>query len=110
MNNHAIELKEGKQPLFGLIYSQGPVKLETLKTYIITILANSFIRSSKSLTGTPILFDKKLDRSFRFSVDYRGLSNITSKNRYLLPLIGELLDWLGRARRFTQLDLTNAYH
>ena len=28
----------------------------------------------------------------------------------MLPLNGELLDQLGRARRFTQLDLTNAYH
>ena len=34
MNEHAIELEEGKQPPFGLIYSLGPVELETLKTYI----------------------------------------------------------------------------
>ena len=32
------------------------------------------------------------------------------KNRYPLLLIGELLDCLGRAKRFTQLGLTNAYH
>ena len=43
-------------------------------------------------------------------MDYRGLNNITIKNQYPLPLIGESLDRLGRARRFTQLDLTNAYH
>ena len=29
---------------------------------------------------------------------------------YLLPLIGESLDRLGRAKRLSQLDLTNAYH
>lgn len=28
----------------------------------------------------------------------------------MLPLIGESLDCLGRAKRFTQLELTNAYH
>ena len=33
-----------------------------------------------------------------------------SPNRYLLPLVEELLDRLKRARRFTQLDLTSAYH
>ena len=33
-----------------------------------------------------------------------------SLNRYPLPLVGELLDRLGRDRRFTQLDLTSAYH
>ena len=32
------------------------------------------------------------------------------KNRYLLPLIGKALDRWDRAKRFTQLDLTSAYH
>ena len=110
INEYAIELEEGKQPLFGLIYSLGPVELETLKTYIKINLANGFIRPSKSPAGAPILFDRKPDGSLRLCVDYRGLNNITIKNRYPLPLIGESLDWLGRARRFTQLDLTNAYY
>ena len=110
INEHAIELEEGKQPSFGPIYSLGPVELETLKTYIETNLANGFIRPSKSPAGAPILFDRKPDGSLRLCVDYRGLNNITIKNRYPLPLIGESLDRLGRARRFTQLDLTNAYH
>ena len=43
-------------------------------------------------------------------MDYRGLNTLTIKNRYPLPLIGESLDRLGRAKRFTHLDLTNAYH
>ena len=110
MNELAIKLEKGKQPPFGPIYSLGPVELETLKTYIETNLANGFIRPSKSLARAPILFDGKPDRSLRLCVDYRGLNNLTIKNRYLLPLIGESLDRLGRAKRFTQLDLTNAYH
>ena len=101
MNKYAIELKEGKQPSFGPIYSLGPVEWETLKTYIETNLANGFIRPSKSPTGAPILFDQKPDGSLRLYVDYRGLNNIIIKNWYPLPLIGELLDWLGQARRFT---------
>ena len=84
--------------------------METLKTYIETILANGFIRLSKSPTGAPILFDRKPDRNLRLCVDYWGLKNLTIKNQYPLPLIGELLDRLGRAKQFTQLDLTNAYH
>ena len=110
INEHAIELEEGKQPPFGPIYSLEPVELETLKTYIETNLANGFIQPSKSPAGAPILFDRKPDGSLRLCVDYRGLNNITIKNRYPLPLIGESLDRLGRARRFTQLDLTNAYY
>ena len=110
INTHAIDLEEGKQPPYGPIYSLGPVELETLKTYIETNLANGFIRPSKSPAGAPILFDRKPDGSLRLCVDYQGLNNLTIKNRYPLPLIGESLDRLGRAKRFTQLDLTSAYH
>ncbi len=110
INDHAIELVDDRQPPYGPIYSLGQVELETLKTYIENNLANGFIRPSKSPAGAPILFDKKPDGSLRLCVDYRGLNNLTIKNRYPLPLVGESWDRLGRARRFTQLDLTNAYH
>ena len=110
MNEHAIKLEESKQPSLRLIYSLGLVELETLKTYIKTNLANSFIRPSKSPVRAPIFFNQRADKSFRRCVDYWVLNNITIKNRYPLPLIGESLDWLGLARRFTQLDLINAYH
>ena len=110
INIHAIDLEEGKQPPYRPIYSLEPMELETLKTYIKTNLANGFIRPSKSPAGAPILFDKKQDGSLRLCVDYRGLNNITIKNRYPLPLVGESLDCLGRAKQFTQLDLTSTYH
>ena len=80
MNYHAIELEEGKQLSFSPIHSLGSVELKTLKTYIKTNLANGFIRPFKSLTETPILLDRKPDKSLRFCVDYGGLSNITIKN------------------------------
>ena len=81
-----------------------------LKTYIKTNLANGFIRLSKSPARAPIFFDRKPNRSLRLCVDYRGFNNITIKNQYPLSLIGKSLDWFGQAKRFTQLDLTNAYH
>ena len=110
MNKHAIEKEDGKQPSYELIYSLGLVGLETLKIYIKTNLANGFIQSLKYPAGTPILFVRKPNSSFRLCIDYHDLNNLTIKNRYLLSLIGESLDWLGRAKRFTQLDFTSAYH
>ena len=92
MNKHTIKLKEGKQPHFRPIYSLSPVELETLKTYIKTNLANDFMRLSKSPISAPILFDRKLDGSFRLCVDYWGLNNIIIKNQYPLSLINESLD------------------
>ena len=110
MNEHTIKLEKSKQPLFGSIYSLSSVELETLKIYIKTNLANGFIRLSKSPAKAPIFFDWKPNESFRLCVDYRGFNNISIKNQYLLPLISKLLDWLGQAKRFTQLNLTNTYH
>ena len=110
MNKRAIELEDTKQPTYGPIYSLGSVELETLKTYIEINLANGFIWSSKSPASAPILFVCKSDGSFWFYVNYRGPNNLTIKNRYPLPSIGESLNRLREAKRFTQLDLTSAYH
>ena len=95
INEHAIELMKGKQLPYGLIYAFNPVELETLKTYIKTYLKIVFIQPSKSPVGAPILFNKKLDDSLRLCINYQGFNNLTIKNIYLLPLIGEFLDRLG---------------
>ena len=101
INNHAIKLVDGQQPSHRPIYSLGPIELETLKAYIETNLANGFIRLSKSPTGVLILFDRKSNSFFWLCVNYRDLNNFMTKNRYPLPLIGKLLDRLGRVWRFT---------
>ena len=70
MNEYTIKLEESKQLLFESIYNLRPIKLKTLKTYIKTNLANSFIWSFKSLAKVPIFFDQKPDRSFHFYINY----------------------------------------
>lgn len=57
INNHIINLIDGKQLVYGLIYSPQLVELETLKTYIKTKLVNGFITPFKSLVNALILFD-----------------------------------------------------
>ncbi len=70
MNEHIIELIEGKQPPYEPIYTLSLVELETLKTYNKTYLETRFIRPSKSPAGALILFNKKLDGSLRLCVNY----------------------------------------
>lgn len=51
-----IQLENDKQLSYGLIYSLGPVELETLKIYIKTHLKTGFFRLFKSPSGTPMFF------------------------------------------------------
>ena len=85
-------------------------ELKVLRGYLDENLKKGFIRESKSPAGYPILFAPKKDGSLRLCVDYRKLNDITIKNRYPLPNIGELQDRLGRAKIFTKLDLRGAYN
>ena len=110
INKYAIKLFNSQQSPYGLTYSLRLVKLETLKAYIKTNLTNRFIRPSKSPISAPILFDQKSNGFLYLCVNYQSFNNLTIKNRYPLPLIGELLDRLRRTRRFTQLELTNIYY
>ena len=109
-NDYAIELINDWQLTYAPIYSLRPVELETLKVYIKNNLANHFIKPVKFSVGAPILFDKKSDGSLRFCKDYQYLNNLTIKNWYPLFLVRKSFDWLYWACRFTQLELTNAYH
>ncbi len=101
INDHTIELVDNQQLPYGSIYSLGQVELVTLKAYIKNNLANSFIKLFKFSTRAPIFFDKKLNKSLSFCKDYQGLNNLIIQNWYLLPLVRELLNRLGRAQYFT---------
>ncbi len=52
----------------------------------------------------------KKDGSLHLYVDYRGLNQITRKNRYPLPLICEGIDHLSGAKLYTKLDIQHAYN
>ena len=81
-----------------------------LRRYLQENLNKGFIRPSKSPAGAPILFVPKKDGSLRLYVDYRGLNKITVKNRYPLPLMGEILDRVNGATVFSKIDLKDAYY
>ena len=70
VNEHTIKLEEGKQPLYGQIYSLRPVKLKTFKTYIETNLANGFIWLFKSPAYGPVFFVQKPNGSLHLCVNY----------------------------------------
>jgi RNase H-like domain found in reverse transcriptase/Reverse transcriptase (RNA-dependent DNA polymerase)/Integrase zinc binding domain/Chromo (CHRromatin Organisation MOdifier) domain/Integrase core domain len=106
----AIELQEGKHAPYGPLYPLSAAELEVLRQYIQENLDKGFIRPSKSPAASPVLFVPKKDGSLRLCVDYRGLNSVTVKNRYPLPLVGEIMDRVNGAQWFSKIDLKDAYH
>ena len=88
--------------------SQGD--LDVLRQQLDALLEKNLIRKSTSPWSAPVLFVKKKDGSLRMCIDYRALSNVTIKQRYLLPRLDECLDRLGNATIFSKIDLQNGYH
>lgn len=108
--DHAIEFEEGKTPGVGPIYSLSEPEQKALKQFLDEHLANGTIRPSQAPCGSPVLFVKKKDGSLRMCVDYRKVNSISTKDRYPLPRIQDLIDRLGQCSVFTKIDLRNAYH
>ena len=108
--DHSIQLKPDSAPPFGSLYGMSHKELLVLKQYIEENLAKGFMRHFSSPAGGPVLFVKKADGSLRFTVDYRGLNEMTIKNRYPLTLIQETLTRLQNARWYTKLDLRDGYY
>ena len=81
-----------------------------MEKYLSESLEAGIIRPSSSPAGAGFFFVGKKDGSLRPCIDYRGINDITIKNRYPLPLMNTAFDLLQGATIFTKLDLRNAYH
>ncbi|KAI7806903.1 Pol polyprotein [Triplophysa rosa] len=106
----AIDLLPGTSPPKGRLFSLSAPEREAMEKYIRSSLNAGLIRPSSSPAGAGFFFVQKKDGSLRPCIDYRGLNEITVKNKYPLPLMSSAFELLQGARVFTKLDLRNAYH
>ncbi|KAL0196874.1 hypothetical protein M9458_005414, partial [Cirrhinus mrigala] len=106
----AIDLVPGAVPPRGHLYSLSATEHQAMEEYVAEGLRAGTIRPSSSPAAAGFFFVKKKDGGLRPCVDYRGLNQLTIKNRHPLPLTNTALDALSGARFFTKLDLRSAYN
>jgi hypothetical protein len=107
---HTINFEKNSIIFYKSIYHLSKRELIILKQYFIESEKKSWIRKSKFPAEISILFMLKKDEGLRLYVDYRSLNKITIKNRYILFLIGKLINRLSDAAIYIKLDIKDAYH
>jgi len=108
---HRIEIKPGARlPPSRPLRHQSSKDLAVFEQYTRELIASGRLRVSNSPFGAMALIVRKPGKPDRVVVDYRGLNEITVKNKYPLPLMDELFDRVWGAKYFTKIDLRTGFH
>jgi hypothetical protein len=85
---------EGAQPFCLRPYRYNPAQKIEIENQIKDMLSKGWIQISTSPYSSLALLVRKKIGDLRLCVDYRRLNALTIKNKYPLPIIGELLEEL----------------
>ena len=109
--DHEINMTdEAPKKLNAKAYAMTLKEEEALNQWLNKQLKAGLIVESKSRYAVLCFYIPKKDSSLWLVQDYRKLNQVTIKNKTPLPLIGEVIDKLKKARYFNKLDLIWRYN
>lgn len=111
---HKIHTSVDK-PICSRQYRVPTVHKNEINEQVNKMLKEGIVTESSSPWNSPLLVvPKKGDsngiKKWRVVVDFRKINDVTLSDAYPLPLITDILDQLGRARYFSNLDLASGFH
>jgi hypothetical protein len=88
-------------------YRMNPTAMKQLRQQVQELLDKGHIQPSSSPYGAPALMVPKPHQpdTWRLCVDYRGLNEITVRDRYAIPTVSGIMDRLHGSKIFSTLDL-----
>jgi len=108
---HRITLLPNSEPVKQKAYRIPKFKADALKIEISKLIKSGLIEPSHSPWSSPVVLVPKKNNQFRMCVDYRTINNLTIKDAYALPMIDDILTYVGnRASVLSTLDLFSGYH
>ena len=103
--DHAIDLREEFVPKKDRIYPLSRIERKEVQEFVKDQLRKRYIMPSKSPQTSLVFFVPKKDGKKRMVQNYQYLNSWMVKNNYLLPLISDLIDSIGKKKVFTKIDL-----
>ena len=102
-----IRTQPHDMPPFKRAYKMSQQQLEELRRQLDDLTAQGYIRPSSSPYGAPVLLVPKPGSpgEWRLVIDYRGINAVTTRSRYPIPNVSQLMDELAGAKVFSTLDM-----
>jgi len=108
--DHRFELVPGSKPPTSRLRGMSRQEAEAIRMYVEDMLAKGQVRRSSSRFSAPLLVARKPGGGIRICVDYRGLNEITVKNRNSPPLMRDILNRISRKRWLSKVDVIAAFN
>ncbi|KAG7665840.1 uncharacterized protein J8A68_000666 [[Candida] subhashii] len=109
-HQHPITLKDPSKIHCCAPYKKSARLRAELSRHVEELLKNGFIQKSHSRFASPTILVPKPDHSTRLCIDYRQLNTNTVKDKFPLPIIEGLLEYLHDCKCFSKLDLSQGYY
>jgi hypothetical protein len=110
VHDHSIPLVLGSLPPNVLLYRHPFAQKNKIEKIVQELLDAGVIHHSTSPYSSPVVMILKKEGTRCMCLDFNALNKLTIKDKFLIPIIDDLLDELSGAQYFTKLDLHSSYH